>query len=101
MLPLGVRNTTAIFHFLGEESDNFRNALGHLEPASPKEKKRILSRVIIEDFENVTLSPRAWNYFEPERQNRITEHYMQSIKASDLRRLPEVKGQELLNFFID
>ena len=101
MLPVAPRNTTVIFHYLEEESENFRNALGHLEPASLSEKKRLLSRVIIEDFENVTLSPRAWNEFGPKRQNKITEHYMQSIRYPDLHRLSKVKGQELLNLFID
>ena len=101
VLPIAPRNTTAVFHFLEEESDNFRNALGHIEPASQSEKKRLLSRVIIEDFENVTVSPRAWNQFGSKRQDRITAHYIQSIRDLDLHRFAEVNEQELLNFFID
>ena len=101
VLPNGHRNTTAIFHFLEGESKNFTNSLGHVEPASSDEKKRILSRVIIEDFENVTISPRAWTQFGPEKQNRITEHYMRSIVEPDLHRLLEVEGQEQLNLFVD
>ena len=101
VLPVGQRNTTALFHYFEEESENFYAALGDLEPASLTEKKNILSRVIIEDFENITVSPRAWNQFGTEKQNRITEHYMRSITDPVLHRLPEVKGQDELDFFID
>ena len=101
VLPVGHQNTTAIFHYFEEESENFYAALGHLEPASLKEKKHMLSRVIIEDFENITVSPHAWNQFGPEKQNRITEHYMQSLTDPELHRLKEVEGQDELNFFID
>lgn len=101
VLPIGGRNTTAIFHFTEGESVKFIDALGHLGPASPDEKKRILSRVIIEDFENVTLSPRAWTQFGPDKQNRITQHYMRSMTDPLIHRLTEVEDQDLLNFFVD
>lgn len=101
VLPIGRRNTMAIFHFLEEQSENFIDALGHLEPAPVDEKKRILSRVIIEDFENVTVSPRAWTQFGRDKQRRIARHYMQSMTDRRLHRLLRVEGQELLNFFVD
>ena len=107
VLPDGHRNTTAIFHYFGDGSEKFDDALCHLERASLTAKKHVLSRVIIEDYENVTVSPHAWNQFGSEKQNRITEHYMavdyrmRPITDPDLHRLTEIEGQDQLNLFID
>lgn len=101
VLPINERNTTAIIHYLEEDTEKLQASLGHLFAAAKQDQKQILSRVIIEDFENVTLSPRVWNQFGPEKQQRIREHYIDTIRDPNLHRLVKIEGEEHLNFFLD
>ena len=101
VLPINARNTTAIIHYSEEDTEKLHDSLGHLFGATKQDQKQILSRVIIEDFENVTLSPRVWNQFNAEKRQRIREHYIDTIRDLDLHRLVKIEGEEHLNFFLD
>ena len=101
VLPITTRHTTAIIHYFEKDTDTLYNSLGHLFAATKQGQKQILSRVVIEDFENVTLSPRVWDQFSPEKQQRIKDHYMDTIRDPNLHRLVNIKGEEHLNFFLD
>ena len=101
VLPINERNTTAIIHYLEEDTEKLQASLGRLFAAAKQAQKQILSRVIIEDFENVTLSPRVWNQFSPEKQQRISEYYIATLIEPNLHRLAKIKGEEHFNFFLD
>ena len=101
VLPINASHTTAIIHYFEKDTDKLRDSLGHLLAATKQKRKHILSRVIIEDFENVTLSPRVWNQFNPEKQQRIQKQFLDTMENLELHRLVNIQGEEHLNFFID
>ena len=101
VLPINASHTTAMIHYFEEDTNMLYDSLGHLLATTKQKQKKILSRVIIEDCENVTLSPHIWNQFSSVKQQRIKEHFRDTIANPELHRLPYIEGEEHLNFFVD
>lgn len=75
------RGHSVVLHYFREETNIMHHAIDKMHSLNGRRLQEYVSSLILDNCENIAISPKAWNTFGTKKQQAITERFISELAA--------------------